>query len=105
KFESWIKNSTGRVAPLNELTTIKLSHAFWDLRNGSWEKHMHDLEILQNNGGIVLGWLYNLLYQVWEERYGKKRLNLNMTSEDFFGKDAVKRIYDHDSIHVTVAYG
>lgn len=103
-FEEWLLENRGRVATLNELTTIKLSHAFWDLKNGSWEKHMRDLELLQRAGGQAIGWLYELLYPVWEERYGKKRLNLDMSSDDFFGKDYVKRIYDHDSIHVTVAH-
>lgn len=102
KFEGWFGNSL-RTATLNELTTIKLSHAFWDLKNGSWEKHMHDLMLLQRTGGLVIEPLYEMLYSVWEERYGKKRLDLDMTSADFFD-DHVNRIYDHDSIHVSVAY-
>ena len=92
-----------RVATLDELFTIKVSHIFWDLRNGSWDKHCYDIMLMQQAGANLIPKLYDVLYPVWEERYGKKKANLNAEPEDFF-KATVKRVYEHDSIHNSVAY-
>ena len=100
KFDDWCLGS--RYASLNELLTIKLSHAAWDV--GSWEKHMDDIVELQVHGAEVIEPLYDMLYSVWEERHGAKVVNLDQDKEEFFS-DAVRRTYDHDSIHCTVAYG
>lgn len=93
------------VATPDELYTIKLSHSFWIINSDqNWNKHMYDLLWLKDQGAVVVEEIYPLLYTAWEDIHGKKRVNLNMTSEEFFG-DAVTRIYDHDSIHDSVAYG
>jgi hypothetical protein len=47
--------------------------------------------------------LFDILYPVWEEWYGKKKAKLNVSAEDFFN-NKVLRIYDHDSIHRSIAY-
>jgi hypothetical protein len=86
----------------NELLTIKLSHAGWDLKNGSWFKHMEDVAFLQNKGAKVIEPLYNVLYSIWEDKHGKKRVDLNYDKKAFFD-DAVRRKYDHDSLHRSVA--
>jgi hypothetical protein len=91
------------IATLDELYTIKVSHSFWSLRNGSWEKHMWDINFMQENGATLIPALYDILYPIWEERYEKKKVNLNASPEDFF-TSSVHRIYDHDSIHKSVAY-
>ncbi|AXH49313.1 hypothetical protein HWB76_gp088 [Streptomyces phage Blueeyedbeauty] len=86
-----------------ELYTIKVSHAFWDL-HGTWNKHMHDIAFIQSKGyGYIVPELYDILYPIWEERYGKKKVNLNASPEDFFNKNVV-RVFDHDSIHRSIAY-
>lgn len=92
-----------RVATLDELYTIKISHIFWDLNNKSWDKHIFDIITMEKAGAKFLPGLYATLYPIWEQRYGKKKANLNMMPEDFFNKNVV-RIYDHDSIHASVAY-
>lgn len=92
-----------RFATPDELYTIKLSHSYWDLKNGSWQKHMEDAMFLKSKGAELDLELHDLLYKVWEEKHGSKKVNLQMTAEDFF-TDAVVRIYDHDSIHAAVAY-
>lgn len=91
-------------ATLDELYTIKVSHSYWVLRNGSWDKHMFDIVELKKAGATLDAYLHKMLYSVWEEKHGKKRVDLNMDKDSFF-TDAVKRIYDHDSIHYSVAYG
>ncbi|XVU22560.1 DUF7275 domain-containing protein [Actinoplanes sp. CA-054009] len=102
-FTGWIPPGTHRTATLDELYTIKASHAYWELRNGSWQKHMTDLLTFKEHGAQLIPDLHALLYTVWEERYGKKKVNLDQDADDFFS-DAVKRVYEHDSIHDSVAY-
>lgn len=105
-LDPWLAENvrSQRVATPDELLTIKTSHAHWELRNGSWSKHMWDLVFLQDHGAKVDEELYRLLYRVWEELHGAKRLKMGMDATGFF-TDAVVRKYDHDSLHESVAYG
>lgn len=88
----------------DELYTIKVSHSYWELKNDSWGKHVYDILWMQKRGCTLNQELHDQLYKIWEDRHGKKKVNLQMEADDFF-RDAVKRIYDHDSIHASVAYG
>lgn len=92
-----------RPATPDELYTIKVSHSYWELDNGSWGKHIYDILFLKERGCRLLPELHDLLYKIWERKHGKKKVNLTMESDTFF-KDAVQRVYDHDSIHDSVAY-
>lgn len=89
-------------ATVNELYTLKVSHAFWDI-NGTWNKHMADILFLQSKGAEFDRTLYDALLPIWKEQHGKKRTSLAKNKMDFFG-DAVVRKYDHDSLHDSVAY-
>lgn len=89
---------------LDQMYTIKLSHSHWELPNGSWHKHIYDLIKLQDAGGQLDLDLYKILYKVWEEMYGKKVMNLAQDKTEFFD-DAVRRMFDHDSLHESVAFG
>lgn len=102
-LDDWI-GPTNRIATVDELYTIKLSHSYWELKNGSWDKHVFDLRFLKRRGGKLIPDLHDTLYKVWIKIHGSKRTNLAMEKGQFF-KDAVVRIYDHDSIHDSVAYG
>ena len=103
-FEEWIPEGTNRHATLDELYTIKASHQGWELKNGSWNKHAYDLIMLKRAGAKILDPLYANLYKVWEGLHGKKVMNLDQDKSEFFD-DAVRRTYDHDSLHESVAYG
>lgn len=94
----------GLLATIDELYTVKVSHSGWDLRNGSWDKHMADVVFLKDHGAVVDEDLYRILYRCWEELHGSKKTTLEMTKDAFFS-DAVVRTYDHDSIHDSVAIG
>ncbi len=94
----------GGFANLNQLYTIKVSHSYWDLRNGSWSKHIADIIFMQNHGAKLDMDLHKLLYSIWVEVHGAKKMNLAQAAGNFFD-DAVNRIYVHDSIHESVAYG
>lgn len=100
-LEYFGRNDT-RIATVSELYTIKVSHSFWALPG--WSKHMADQMLLKKAGGRLIEDLYRPLYSIWTEKHGAKRLNLDMSKDEFF-TDAVVRVYDHDSIHDSVAYG
>lgn len=102
-FEGTQLDRTDMASP-DELYTIKVSHAYWELKNGSWDKHMTDILFLKSKGAQLDMELHKLLYPVWVETHGVKKMNLAQAAGDFFD-DAVVRIYDHDSIHDSVAYG
>lgn len=91
-------------ATINELYTIKVSHSYWELPNGSWDKHMVDILQLKARGAVLDMELHKLLYPVWVEKHGAKKMNLAQAAGNFFA-DAVVRIYDHDSIHASCAFG
>lgn len=92
-----------RYATPDELLSIKISHSPWELNNGSWRKHMHDIVWLQDHGAKEIpGWV-EVLYPIWAEKHGAKKVQLNQESGAFF-TDAVVRHYDHDSLHDTVAH-
>lgn len=91
-------------ATLDQMYTIKLSHSHWELPNGSWNKHIYDMMKLKEAGAKLDFGLYKILYPVWEGMYGKKVMNLDQDKTEFFD-DAVRRMYDHDSLHDSVAYG
>jgi hypothetical protein len=92
-----------RYATPDEIYTIKVSHSPWELENGSWRKHMWDIVWLKQHGARLIPELHDLLTPIWKDKHGAKRVNLNQESGQFF-TDAVVRIYDHDSIHDTVAH-
>lgn len=97
-------NTERKVATLDELYTIKLSHLYWEGENGKWRKHMDDAWRLKGFGAKLIPEMHDVLYKVWEEKFGRKQVDLNMDKADFFD-DAVPRKWDHDSIHMSVAYG
>ena len=100
-LEKWDWSDT---ATLDELYTIKLSHSYWVLPNNSWEKHIYDLITMKKNGAHLILELHDILYPIWEERYGAKKVNLNMEPEEFFNTN-ITRKYEHDSVHAAIAYG
>lgn len=99
-LEKW---EWGDIATPDELYTLKISHSFWELRNNSWDKHVFHAVQLKKRGAVFLPELYSILYPIWEQTHGKKKANLELSPEEFFNKH-VKRTYEHDSIHASVAY-
>jgi len=87
---------------LDDLYTMKVSHQYWELPNGSWNKHMYDIVEMKKAGAILIQRFHDILYPIWEDLHGKKKMSF--MSKDAFFEDAVVRKYDHDSIHDSVAY-
>lgn len=102
-LERWIPPGTDRVATLDELYTIKVAHAYWVLKNGSWNKHMWDVTKLKAAGAQLRQPFHDDLYRICEEIHGPKKVDLDKDTTAFFSP-TVRRVYDHDSIHRTVCY-
>ncbi len=82
------------------LYTIKLSHAQWNIK---WEKTINDILFFESNDDLDLNQeLYDELVAYWTTVHGPKRVNLNMSNDQFF-TDAVRRKIDHDILHQMVA--
>jgi len=93
------------IATPRELYTIKLSHSYWNIPHNNWDKHIFDMINLKKEcDAHLIPELHDILYPIWEELYGKKKVNLNQEPEEFFNSN-VTRKYQHDSIHAAVAYG
>jgi hypothetical protein len=84
----------------NFLYTIKFSHAPWDVR---WGKTMKDLKFLKDRGCELDRELCDILRKDWEVIHGKKRVNLNMETEEFFNKHVTRR-FNHDELHEKLAF-
>lgn len=89
----------GEYCPWQVLYTLKVSHSFWSLDNGSWEKHVWDIQWLRNKYCMVLEDLFWRLYEYWEKVHGKRKTsNLDLSAEDFFN-NSVGYPVPHDDLH------
>ncbi len=83
----------------DELYTLKVSHSFWELENGSWEKHMWDIQFMKEKGCRLILHLFYKLYNYWNKVHSNnKRSNLKMNSEEFFD-NAITFPVGHDDLH------
>ena len=79
-FEYLLKQDKVIASP-DELYTIKVSHATWDV---SWTKTMWDIGFLQTKGCKVIEPFYKELYRDWELKHGPKRIQVDIPDELFF---------------------
>lgn len=93
---------TYNYATVDELYTIKVSHSYWEIGN-TWHKHIRDIQFLKDAGAKLIPEFHDILYKIWVDKHGPKRMQF--MGKDAFFEDAVTRIYDHDSLHDSVAYG
>ncbi len=93
----------GVFPPPETLLTLKMSHMQWNVNN-QWVKHCKDIVKLLEFGIKPNEDLYFPLQKFWANKFGKKKAYLAKTNEEFF-QDGVNRIYDHDSLHFSMAYG
>jgi hypothetical protein len=91
-----------KIPTLDELYTLRASHVYWFVEK-TWLKHMFALTKYKAAGAELNDELHDVAYREWEKLYGKKKANLNAEPGDFFNA-SVTRIYDHDSIHESIAY-
>ena len=89
-------------APLEVLLMLKLSHRY--RRNSPhFLKTMRDIQKLRAAGVELDDWLKEVLAQREAETYTYAHPKLDVSKAAFFDGDGVPYIYDHDSLHLTVA--
>ena len=93
----------GGVASLDEVYTLKVSHSPWVITVPLWYKHLRDIRTLSRAGAALIPELHDAAYAQWEQRKGAKNVNLNQDKEEFF-TSGVRRAYEHDSVHASVAF-
>jgi hypothetical protein len=70
-----------------------------NLDNGSWNKHIYDVQFLKEKGCVLIPELFYQLFNYWEEIHGKRKASdLNMTAEEFFN-NAIDYPIEHDDLH------
>lgn len=80
----------------DELYTVKVSHAIYDIH---WQKTMSDIRFLQIKGCKLLPDFLIQLRQHWETVHGvQKRTDFEVQPGKFF-EDRVKRKINHDDLH------
>lgn len=85
----------------NLCLTNKCAHANWNIH---WEKTMADILFLKNKGHKINKPIYNKLVKAWRKVHGRESAPLKGKTQDQFFGDAVKRVYNHDSIHDAIAF-
>lgn len=84
------------------LLFLKLSHRY--LKNSPhFLKTMRDIQFLRSQGVELYSEHEDLMAQREAETYVYKHPKLDVTSKEFFNGDGVDYVYNHDTIHLTVA--
>ena len=92
----FIPFSPDREMTADEMYTVKLSHAIYDIH---WKKTMSDIRFLQIKGCKVIPDLLKQLREYWITIHGdQKRTDFEVLPGKFF-EDRVKRKLDHDDLH------
>jgi len=91
------------VPSVDELYTLKISHRF--RRNSPhFQKTRRDLLFMKKHfGAKVPAYLEGWLKRRETETYTYKHPNLNQSKDGFFSGDGIAYVYDHDSIHASMA--
>jgi hypothetical protein len=92
----FIPFSPDREMTADEMYTVKVSHAIYDIH---WKKTMSDIRFLQIKGCKVIPDLLNQLREYWVGVHGEqKRTDFEVLPGKFF-EDRVKRKINHDDLH------
>ena len=92
----FIPFSPDREMTTDEMYTVKVSHAIYDIH---WKKTMSDIRFLQIKGCKVIPDLLNQLREYWIGVHGEqKRTDFEVLPGKFF-EDRLKRKFDHDDLH------
>ena len=92
----FIPFSPDREMTADEMYTVKVSHAIYDIH---WKKTMSDIRFLQIKGCKVIPDLLNKLREYWIGVHGEqKRTDFEVLPGKFF-EDRVRRKFDHDDLH------
>lgn len=92
----FIPFSPNREMTPDEIYTLKVSHAIYDIK---WEKTMSDIRFLQIKKCKIIPSFLKQLRDFWIKVHGsQKRTNFDVKPGNFF-KDRVRRKINHDDLH------
>jgi hypothetical protein len=92
----WIPCTPNREMTADELYTLKVSHAIYDIH---WQKTMSDIRFFQIKNCQIIPELLTELRKHWEVVHkNKNRCDFNV-EDDMFFEDNVKRQIPHDDLH------
>ena len=92
----FIPNTPDREMTADEIYTLKVSHAIYDI---NWKKTMSDIRFLQMKGCKLIPDFLTQLRAYWETVHGlQKRTDFEVKPGQFFD-DRVKRKLNHDDLH------
>ena len=92
----FIPFSPDREMTVDEMYTVKVSHAIYDIH---WKKTMSDIRFLQIKRCKVIPDLLNQLREYWVGIHGEqKRTDFEVSPGKFF-EDRVIRKFEHDDLH------
>jgi hypothetical protein len=92
----YIPSTPSREMTPDELYTIKVSHAIYDIH---WQKTMSDIRFFQIKGCKIMPDFLSDLRKHWEIIHQDKRRCDFSVGEDMFFKDNVNRKIPHDDLH------
>lgn len=93
----YIPFTPDREMTADEIYTVKVSHAIYDIK---WQKTMTDIRFLQIKGCQVIPEFLTKLREFWIKVHGvQKRVDFDIESDKLF-KDNVKREIPHDDLHL-----
>jgi hypothetical protein len=92
----FIPNTPDREMTADEIYTLKVSHAIYDI---NWKKTMSDIRFLQMKGCKVIPSFLTQLREHWVSVHGEQhRTDFEVKPGKFFD-DRVKRKVNHDDLH------
>ena len=97
-----LETSFGLVPSVDLLFTIKSSHKYLKNSPHFW-KTLGDYHILKRAGAVVRPEYEAFLKMRSKETYTYAHPKLNQNKDGFFADDNIKYVYDHDTIHQSVA--
>lgn len=92
----------GKVPSLDMLFTIKSSHKYLKNSPHFW-KTLADYHIMKRAGAQIRPEFKEFFKIREKETYNYSHPKLNVTKDSFFKDDNIQYVYDHDSIHQSVA--
>ena len=95
----YIPFSPSREMTPDEIYTVKVSHAIYDIH---WKKTMSDIRFLQIKGCKIIPELLKQLRDYWVEVHGEQhRTDFEVKPGKFFN-DRVRRKINHDDLHKVI---
>lgn len=102
--EESMETPFGWVPTFDMLFTIKSSHKYLKNSPHFW-KNVLDYHVMKSLGAVVRPEYQDFFKLRQKETYNYAHPKLNVDKDSFFKDDAIQYVYDHDTIHVSVARG